>query len=174
MRLHLEQPLARAPEIQVDVESAIAVVEHALHERGLEVAEPAIGQPGDAPERGRGGRAAHLDVDLDLARHAQRVALEQPVDIVQVEPEQLHPKVAGGLARDLALGDLRVELLGLDLHDVYGLLQHDTLGVAGDGADVQRRVRRALPGASPGWPMGGSVTSSPRSCRACSSSAIAD
>ena len=45
------RPLARAPEIQV--QSAIAELEHALHERGLEVTEPPIGQPGDAPGRAR-------------------------------------------------------------------------------------------------------------------------
>ncbi|HUF34880.1 MAG TPA: translocation/assembly module TamB domain-containing protein [Gemmatimonadales bacterium] len=35
-------------------------------------------------------------------------------------------------------GDLAIQVLGLDLHDLYGLLQRDTLGVAGEvGVDLQ-------------------------------------
>ncbi len=46
---------------------------------------------------------------------------------------------AAGRVPGTAAGDLRLQLLGLDLHDFYGLLQRDTLGVAGE-IDVNLQV----------------------------------
>ena len=65
--LDLEQVLARAPEVEVGVEPAVVVVEHALDERRLEVAEPRVGQPREPAEGRRRGGAADLQVELDLA-----------------------------------------------------------------------------------------------------------
>ena len=45
-----------------------------------------------------------------------------------------------------APGDLRIQVLGLDLHDFYGLLQRDTLGVAGQAElDLQVGGTSAAP-----------------------------
>jgi len=92
-----------------------------------------------------------LWVDTLLARlavHSYR--LEQPVMIALADSA---PSVsaltlratdgagvlqAAGKVPGTAPGDLRLEVLGLDLHDFYGLLQRDTLGVAGEvGLDLQ-------------------------------------
>ena len=93
--LHLEQVLPGAPEIEVGVEPAVAVVEDALDERRLEVAEPTVGQAGHAAEGRRGRGARHLQVELGLAGDAERVALNQAVEVVQIEPEHLHLEVPG-------------------------------------------------------------------------------
>lgn len=46
---------------------------------------------------------------------------------------------AAGRVPGTAAGELRLQLLGLDLHDFYGLLQRDTLGVAGE-IDVNLQI----------------------------------
>ena len=51
--LDLEHVLARAPEVQVGVEPAVGVVEHALDEGRLEIAEPAPSSAAGSAERRR-------------------------------------------------------------------------------------------------------------------------
>ena len=53
---------------------------------------------------------------------------------------------ASGRVPGTAAGDLQVQLLGLDLHDVYGLLQRDTAGVHGEvELDLQMGGTAAAP-----------------------------
>nr|MBA3496301.1 hypothetical protein [Gemmatimonadales bacterium] len=86
-----------------------------------------------------------LWVDTLLARLAvRRYRLEAPVAVALADSAiSLSPLAlraldessvlqAAGRVPGKAPGDLRVQVLGLDLHDFYGLLQRDTLGVAGE------------------------------------------
>jgi TamB, inner membrane protein subunit of TAM complex len=93
----------------------------------------------------RKGDTQLLGVDSLLAKLAvRRYSLEAPIVIAlsdsapSVSPTTLRAvdgssvlHVAGRVPGK-APGDLGVQLLALDLHDVYGLLQRDTLGVAGE------------------------------------------
>jgi translocation and assembly module TamB len=86
-----------------------------------------------------------LRIDTLLARLAVRqYRLEQPVVIALADSAlSLTPLTlrsldgasvlgAAGRVPGTAPGDLQVQLLGLDVHDLYGLLQRDTSGVNGD------------------------------------------
>ena len=74
--------LARAPEVEVGVEPPVGVVEHALHEGRLEVAEAAVGQPRGPAERRRRARCPPICMSSpSLAVHAGRIALEQAVEV---------------------------------------------------------------------------------------------
>jgi translocation and assembly module TamB len=86
-----------------------------------------------------------LRIDTLLARLAvRRYRLEQPVIIALADsapsltPLRLRSLdggsvlLADGRVPGTAPGDLQLQLLGLDLHDVYGLLQRDTAGVSGE------------------------------------------
>ncbi|HET7470420.1 MAG TPA: translocation/assembly module TamB domain-containing protein, partial [Gemmatimonadales bacterium] len=91
------------------------------------------------------GQSQLLAVDSLLAKLAvRRYRLDQPILITlsdsapSVTPTTLRAvngssvlQVAGRVPGK-APGDLTVQLLGLDLHDLYGLLQRDTLGVGGE------------------------------------------
>ena len=105
-------------------------------------------RPGStAPGAGTAGTTTRsLWVDTLLAQLAvRRYRLEQPVDdrarrlgagrsarssLRALDGSSVRP--GRGQGPGTAPGDLRVQVLGLDLHDLYGLLQRDTLGVAGD------------------------------------------
>jgi hypothetical protein len=93
----------------------------------------------------RRGDTQLLGVDSLLAKLAvRRYRLEAPIVIAlsdsapSVSPTTLRAVDgssvlhAAGRVPGKAPGDLSVQLLALDLHDVYGLLQRDTLGVAGE------------------------------------------
>ncbi|HET7426607.1 MAG TPA: hypothetical protein VFJ50_06175, partial [Gemmatimonadales bacterium] len=86
-----------------------------------------------------------LRIDTLLARLAvRRYRLEQPVTIALADsapsltPLRLRSLdgasslLVDGRVPGTAPGDLQLQLLGLDLHDVYGLLQRDTAGVSGE------------------------------------------
>ncbi len=87
-----------------------------------------------------------------------RYRLEQPVVIAldqrapSVSPLTLAARNGSGLLRLAGTvpgedpGQLAIQVLGLDLHDLYGLLQRDTLGVAGEiGLDLQVGGTAAAP-----------------------------
>lgn len=86
-----------------------------------------------------------LVLDSLLARLAvRRYRLERPVTVVLADsaPSLTEARLravdgssllqASGRVPGTAPGNLDIELLGLDLHDLYGLLQRDTLGVGGE------------------------------------------
>jgi hypothetical protein len=91
------------------------------------------------------GETGLLAVDSLLAKLAlRRYRLDQPILVTlsdsapSVSPTTLRAlngssvlQVAGRVPSKTP-GDLNVHLLGLDLHDLYGLLQRDTLGVGGE------------------------------------------
>ncbi|HKT59904.1 MAG TPA: translocation/assembly module TamB domain-containing protein [Gemmatimonadales bacterium] len=93
----------------------------------------------------RTGETPVLRVDSLLAKLAvRRYRLDQPIVVTlsdsapSVSPTTLRAtdgssvlQVAGRVPGKAA-GDLNVQLLALDLHDLYGLLQRDTLGVGGE------------------------------------------
>jgi autotransporter translocation and assembly factor TamB len=91
------------------------------------------------------GYAQLLRVDSLLAKLAvRRYRLQQPIVMTlsdsapSVSPATLRALdgssvlQAAGRVPGKAPGNLSVQLLGLDLHDLYGLLQRDTLGVGGE------------------------------------------
>ncbi|MEP7175095.1 MAG: translocation/assembly module TamB domain-containing protein [Gemmatimonadales bacterium] len=91
------------------------------------------------------GDARTLWLDQLLAKLAvRRYRLEEPVEMsladsaISLSPLRLlaldgsSVLEAAGRIPGKAAGDLHLQLLGLDLHDFYGLLQRDTLGVAGE------------------------------------------
>jgi TamB, inner membrane protein subunit of TAM complex len=93
----------------------------------------------------QGDDGPRLVLDSLLARLAIRsYRLEQPVTVVLADsaPSFTQARLravdgssvlqASGRVPGTAAGDLDVQVLGLDLHDLYGLLQRDTLGVGGD------------------------------------------
>jgi len=86
-----------------------------------------------------------LRLDSLLAKlPVRRYRLEQPVDVSfadstpSLSPLKLvaldgsSTLQASGRVPGNAPGDLQLQVLGLDLHDFYGLLQRDTLGVGGE------------------------------------------
>jgi hypothetical protein len=86
-----------------------------------------------------------LGVDSLLAKLAvRRYRLQEPIvmslsdSALSVSPATLRALdgssvlQAAGRVPGKAPGNLSVQLLGLDLHDLYGLLQRDTLGVGGE------------------------------------------
>ena len=90
------------------------------------------------------GDARFLWVDSLAAKLAvRRYRLDQPVvvSLADSAPSVSALKLtavdgssvlqAEGTLPSKATGDLRLQLLGLDLHDIYALLQRDTLGVGG-------------------------------------------
>jgi translocation and assembly module TamB len=94
---------------------------------------------------GRDSAAQVLWLDSALARLAVRsYRLETPVRIALVDSApELSPLLlraldgsstvlVRGKVPGTAAGDMEVQVLGFDLHDFYGLLQRDTLGVSGD------------------------------------------
>jgi translocation and assembly module TamB len=91
------------------------------------------------------GDARILRIDTLLAKLAvRRYRLDEPVSIAltdsapSVTPLQLRSLdgsstlLMAGRVPGTAPGDLQLQLLGLDVHDVYGLLQRDTSGVSGE------------------------------------------
>jgi hypothetical protein len=107
----------------------------------------------------RKGDTQLLAVDSLLATLAvRRYRLDQPILVTlsdsapSVSPTTLRAvngssvlQVAGRVPGKAA-GDLNVQLLGLDLHDLYGLLQRDTLGVGGEvELDLQAGGTAAAP-----------------------------
>ncbi|HET9039000.1 MAG TPA: translocation/assembly module TamB domain-containing protein [Gemmatimonadales bacterium] len=91
------------------------------------------------------GDARILRIDTLLAKLAvRRYRLDEPVSIAltdsapSVTPLQLRSLdgsstlLTAGRVPGTAPGDLQLQLLGLDVHDVYGLLQRDTSGVSGE------------------------------------------
>jgi translocation and assembly module TamB len=107
----------------------------------------------------RQGESRQLRIDSLLARLAVRqYRLEAPVVVAladsapSVSPLRLvsldgaSALQAAGRVPGKAPGDLQVQLLGLDVHDVYGLLQRDTAGVHGEvELDVQIGGTAAAP-----------------------------
>jgi hypothetical protein len=90
------------------------------------------------------GESRLLWIDSLLARlPVRRYRLEQPVvvSLADSTPSMSPLKLvaldgssilqAAGRVPGKAPGDLQIQVLGLDLHDFYGLIQRDTLGVGG-------------------------------------------
>ena len=104
VRFDLQDVLSGAPEIEIRVEPPVGIVDDALDERRVEIAEPAIGQTGDAAQRRRRRGAADLDREPHVPRDAERIAPEQRVQVVEVEALYVDGQRSGRRGRDSSLG----------------------------------------------------------------------
>jgi translocation and assembly module TamB len=98
----------------------------------------------------RGQTQVAMFDSLVLALPAHRYRLDQPFAVTlsdsapAVSPVTIRAEDGSGTIQlagrvpGTSAGSLQVRVLGLDLHDAYGLLQRDTLGVSGElGLDVR-------------------------------------
>src|SRR5262249_42744820 len=103
LRLDLKDVLAGPPEVEIRVEPPVPVIDDALDERRMKIPESPVGQTSEAMQSRSGRRATDLDREAPVAPHAERVAADQPIQIVEVEPYHLDCQCSWCRGRHLAV-----------------------------------------------------------------------